>query len=49
MAKAKSWEVIDEFWSRVEPLILKKAIHGAEANRSDGSHGGSGRAIFATT
>jgi hypothetical protein len=21
MAKAKAWEVTDEFWSRVEPLI----------------------------
>ena len=26
MAKIKSWEVSDEFWSRVEPLIPKRKL-----------------------
>ncbi len=37
MTKAKAWEVTDEFWSRVEPLIpLRQRVTGQTYTRKSG-------------
>ena len=35
MAKAKAWEVTDEFWSRVEPLIHLSILREPQARRTN--------------
>src|ERR1017187_5974509 len=40
MAKAKEWEVTDEFWNRVEPLI---PVHQRLENQSYARKAGGGR------